>query len=234
MAVAFDARSEGERATSGTSLTVSHTCSGSNRALYAAIVYGSGAELDLSTVTATYDGVSMDVLFTDQTAANRPTRVFRLVAPNTGTHDIVFSWSGNSFLRAVAASFTGVDQSDPDDTQTAIDGSGGGTSSSGNISSATNNMTMDVLLVTNGVTGLAVTGTGQVEVNQIVADGVGAGYLGIASSYSPGATTQTMSWGWTGFVSYRGWTWDINAATAGGTDLNVGHIGEAVVGGSTF
>jgi hypothetical protein len=114
MAVAFDARSEGERATSGTSLTVSHVCSGSNRVLYAAIVSGSGSELDLSTVTATYDSVSMAVFFTDASVASRPTRVFRLVAPNTGTHDIVFSWSGNNFLRAVAASYTGVDQSTPE------------------------------------------------------------------------------------------------------------------------
>lgn len=233
MAVAFDARSEGERATAGTSLTVSHTCTGSNLALYAAIVYGAGAELDLSTVTATYNGVSMDVLFTDQTVAGRPTRVFRLVAPATGTHDIVFSWSGNSYLRAVAASFTGVDQTDPDDAQTAIDGSGGGTSSSGNQSSATDDMVMDVLLVTSGVTGLTA-GAGQTEINQIVADGPGAGYLGIASSYEAGSATTTMSWSWTGFVGYRGWTWNINAATGGGNDLSVGHIGEAVVGGSTF
>jgi hypothetical protein len=80
-------------------------------------------------------------------------------------------------------------------------------------------MTMDVLIVTNGVTVLVPTGTGQVEVNQIVADGTGYGYLGIGSSYSPGAATVTMSWGWVGFVSYRGWTWDINAAAAGGASV---------------
>lgn len=232
MAVAFDARSEGERATAGTSLTVSHTCTGSNRALYAAISSGSGLT-DVSTVTATYSGVSMDVLFTDTSVAGREIRVFRLVAPATGANDIVFSWSGNNFLRAVAASFTGVDQSDPDDAQTAIDGSGGGTSSSGDQSSTVGDMVMDALLVTNGVTGLTA-GASQTEINQIVADGSGAEYLGIAASYEAGASTTTMSWSWTGFVGYRGWTWNINAATGGGNDLSVGHIGEAVVGGSTF
>lgn len=216
-AVAFDARSEGERATGGTSLTLSHTTTGSNLALYCGIVSGSGLT-DVSTVTATHgtSPVSMDILFTDTTTvANRPIRVFRLVAPVTGTHNVVFSWSGSNFLRAVCASFTGVDQADPDDAQVALDGSGGGTSSSLNVSSAADDMVVDFLLATSGVTGLTA-GAGQTEVNQITTDGTGAGYLSIASSYEAGAATTTMSWSWTGFVGYAGWGVNINAAAAGG------------------
>lgn len=208
MAVAFDARSEGE-AVPGTSLTIAHTVSGSNRVLYCAITHDPGGD-EVDQVTATYNGTAMAVFFTDMTThASRRVRVFRLVAPDTGTHDVVLSWGGDSqFFRAVCASFTGVDQTTPDDAQVLTDGSGGGTSTSRSVSSATGDMVMDTVVLSAFATSMAVSGT-NTEINQIVAAGMGNG---IAASYEAGAATVTPSWSWTGSVAWVQWAWNINAA----------------------
>lgn len=215
-AVAFDAASEGLSSTSTTSLTISHTTSGSNRALYCAISHIPG-DIDITTVTATYNGVSMDTLFSDAaTHGSRQTKVFRLVAPATGANNFVASWSGSSQLAAVCASFTGVDQADPDDAHVLTDGTGGGTSSSRSVSSATGDMVMDVITAGNGITGLSVTGTNTL-VNDIQVGVSDSGQpAALAASYEAGAATVTPSWSWTGFVVYVQWAWNINADAGGG------------------
>lgn len=226
MAVVFDARSEGANTPDGTSLTMSHIVSGSDRALYCVVSHTPG-DADVDTVTATYNSVAMDVLFTDTTThSSRHVRAFRLVAPDTGTHDLVLSWSGTAGMAAVAASFTGVDQADPDDAQVLTDGSGGGTSSSRSVSSAVGDMVMDVLVLSNNVSSLAVSGT-NTEINQVVPAGGADDPNAIAASYEAGAATVTPSWGWTSTVSYVQWAWNINAAAGGGgsTVTWVGYIG---------
>lgn len=215
-AVAFDARSESTIGADGTSLTVSHTTSGSNRALYCACSHTPG-DTGVSGVTATYNSVAMDVLFTDEaTHGSRTTRVFRLVAPATGANNVVFSWSGTSGMAAVCASYTGVDQADPDDAQVVTDGSAGGTSSSRSVTSAVGDMVMDVLVLSNNASSIAVSGT-NTEVNQIDPAGGADDPNAIASSYEAGSATVTPSWGWTGTVSYVQWAWNINADAGGGT-----------------
>lgn len=219
-AVAFDARSEGEGATG---MTVSHVVgSGSNRALYACVTQAPGGGADVDAVTATYGGVaSSGVLFTDITThGSRHARVIYWLAPASGTANIALSWAGGGNMRVVAASFDGVDQVTPHDAQQTVDGSGGGTSSTVNVTSATNNMVMDCLTAAAGVTAVTV-GAGQTEINQMTGDS-GPGYQSIASSYEAGSTTTTMSWSWTGFSAYVGWAWDLNAASAGGATCTSG------------
>lgn len=215
-AVAFDAMSEGMNTPDGTSLTISHTTSGSNRLLNCVISHTPG-DADVSAVTATYNGTSMDVLFTDTTThSSRHVRAFRLVAPATGTNNVVFSWSGTAAMAAICASFTGVDQADPDDAQVLTDGTAGGTSSSRSVTSAAGDMVMDVLVLSNNASSIAVSGT-NTEVNQIDPAGGADDPNAIASSYEAGAATVTPSWGWTGTVSYVQWAWNINADVGGGT-----------------
>ncbi len=215
MAVAFDARSEGMNTPDGTSLTISHACSGSDRALYAVISHTPG-DADVDTVTATYNGTAMDVLFTDTTThSSRHVRAFRLVAPSTGTNNVVFSWSGTAAMAAICGSFTGVDQADPDDAQVLTDGTAGGTSSSRSVTSAAGDMVMDVLVLQNFASSLAVSGT-NTEINQMIPAGGVNDPNAIGSSYEAGAATVTPSWGWTGTVSYVQWAWNINAASGGG------------------
>lgn len=210
MAVAFDARSEADAPASQTSLTWSHTCTGANRVLYVAIT-GIPGEVEVTEVTGTYNGVAMDMFFTDTTThASLRVRVLRLVAPATGANNIVLSWTTSGRFRCEAASFTGVDPADPDDPYEEVNGGAGGTSSTVNVASAVGDMAMDVLAITGTVTNL-VAGAGQTEIHQATDDGGGAGYNSMGSSYEAGAAIVTMSWSWTEFTGYVGWTFNINA-----------------------
>lgn len=219
--VAFDARSEISSTTGTTSLTVAHTTSGSNRVLYCVGTSGGGL-VDITTVTATYNSVSMTAIADVTVVGSRTHRWWRLVAPATGANNVVFSWSGNNYMRAICSSYTGVDQTTPEDSVVTVDGSGGGTSSTFNVTTgATNDMVVDALVATNGITTVTA-GASQTEVNQEIADGTGAGMNGIASSYEAGAASVTMSWSWSGFVSYAGSAFNLNAAGAGGATCTGG------------
>jgi hypothetical protein len=105
MAIAFDAASEGYA--SGTSLTVSHTVTGSAPLLIACV----GTNGTNDTVTGvTYNGVAMTQLGTVENTYNR-LYIYGLLAPATGTHDIVVSNSASVGIRLRAASYSGAKQS---------------------------------------------------------------------------------------------------------------------------
>lgn len=209
--VASDAEGEG-----ATGLALSMTPSGSNRVLYCVVTQAPGGGADVDAVSAAFNtSESMTAIHTDTTTnSNRHIRIFRLTAPSATTANVVFSWSGGNHMRAICAAYNGVDQTTPEDAVQTVDGSGGGTSSTVNVSSATGNMVMDALTAAAGVTALTA-GAGQTEINQMTTD-TGAGHQALASSYESGGATVTMSWSWTGFSTYVGWAWDINADAGGG------------------
>src|SRR3990167_10508461 len=116
MAIAIDATSQGETA-SGASLTIAHTCTGTNRVLYLA-VYTFNSPTP-STVTATYAGTGMTALGNTVLGSENKERltVLRLIAPATGANNIVITPSINpSEIAMAAVSWTGVDQTTPFDT----------------------------------------------------------------------------------------------------------------------
>lgn len=102
--------------TTGTSLTYSHTCTGSNLALLVQVSNSSG-----DTITGvTYNGVSM----TQITKMNLPPfgtstmYFFYLLLPATGTNNIVISSSSSQTITATSQSYTGVLAFDNSSTQT--------------------------------------------------------------------------------------------------------------------
>lgn len=106
MAIAFDAFSTG-KSNSTSSLTVSHTCSGSDRILIVQTMCNGAF-----TTGVTYNGTSMTLLLQDKDggAGGSGTSVYYLLNPDSGTHDIVASLSTN-YIVLTAASYTGVYQS---------------------------------------------------------------------------------------------------------------------------
>lgn len=102
MAIAFDAAS-GNFVNPGTSLTVSHTCTGSDLALVVAVTDISGASV-VSGVT--YNSVAMTKV--DEIGANRAFTLWYLTAPDTGAHDIVVTAGSSTYIGLAAASYTGV------------------------------------------------------------------------------------------------------------------------------
>lgn len=117
--IAFDTASEATPAT-GTSLSWSHTCSGSDRILFVGVVGNLGSNGDISGVT--YGGVALaQVGAPVQVVNDRWLYLFMLVAPPTGTNEIVVSAVASTFIDAMAVSYTGAKQSaQPDSSSTAV------------------------------------------------------------------------------------------------------------------
>ena len=118
MAIARDAISQG--ASNGQStLTFSHTCSGSDRILFVSL--GQGASNSASGVT--YNSTAMTRVNTQNVSGTTfmNMSIWYLVAPSTGANNIVVTNGGTGFNWALASSYTGVDQSSP------INPSGGNT-----------------------------------------------------------------------------------------------------------
>lgn len=107
MAMALDAQSSGSG--TGTSLTIAHTCTGSERALTVGAMNPNTSNLITG---ATYNGVAMTETFTDGSAALWM-HAFQLAAPAAGTNNIVISASASASMAAFGTSFTGVDQTTP-------------------------------------------------------------------------------------------------------------------------
>lgn len=112
MSIEHDTTTKGLLNVAGTTLTFSHTCTGSNLVL----VVGVGTSVAGGAIPSgvTYNGVALT--FIDNSANGNPntnTSLWYLVAPATGTHDVVVTTAVNAAMSAGATSLTGVDQTSP-------------------------------------------------------------------------------------------------------------------------
>lgn len=105
MAIARDASSSAVNA-SASSLTFSHTCTGSNLLL----LVGVGAN-STDTSGVTYNGVAMTQIATDVTGTAGYASLWGLLAPSTGANNIVVTQTTTTYMSACAVSYTGVVQS---------------------------------------------------------------------------------------------------------------------------
>lgn len=114
MAIAYDTiTNAGLWDGSQSSVTWSHTCSGSDRAL---VVYVNPWQNSCSGVT--YNGVSMTALGTYITASGWKLYAFYLKNPASGTNNVVATLNTSTYVRTAAVSFTGADQTTQPDTYT--------------------------------------------------------------------------------------------------------------------
>ena len=185
-------------------------CTGAD-ALFVFITSGGGGT-EVEGVTATYNGVSMDIKFTDTTHATKRCRCFRLLMPASGSNSLALTWSGASSMVVVAIPMASVNQSTPDGSQVAADGSSGGTSSSINIPDTTaNDIVLDFVTSSNGITGLT-QGANQTSLN--IQSGHGSGANASGCSYEVGGgTPNVMSWTWNEFAVYFGWAFAVYGAS---------------------
>jgi hypothetical protein len=117
MAIAPDATG-GSRGTSTTSLTYSHTCTGSNLLL---LVGGFLSAGDVIT-GVTYAGVSMTQLIKQITSVSSyGVYMYGLLAPNTGANNVVISASSSGVIDGSSTSYTGVKQTGLPDASIAND-----------------------------------------------------------------------------------------------------------------
>ena len=208
MAATFDAATDGS-GTSVSSITVSHTATGTDRAAFAgggAVDFGSGTP----TASATYAGSAMTERWDAAFATFYAHHGYTLVAPATGAQNVVLTWNvtaGGSFAVVTA---TSVDQTTPFGTPATATGSS--TTPSVNVSAATNDLVVDNLVYVG--TGTATAGTNQTARTSNTNVG---GEIGHYTSTEAGATTTTMSYtiassNWAiGGIAFKA------AAAAGGT-----------------
>ena len=113
--IAFDSETENVVGTSVTSLTFSHTNTGSNLALVVGVAVNSATDV-LTGVT--YNGVAMTRINATQYSTTAWEYLYAMVAPTTGANNVVVSLSVANPVWAHAVSYTGVSQTGLPDAQT--------------------------------------------------------------------------------------------------------------------
>ena len=190
--IAFDAMTR-NYALDTSSLTLSsHTVSGTNRVLLVGVSIPGNRAVN----SITYNGVSLTKINSASTgslSSDARMELWQLVAPDTGTHNIVITLNGSAnVLIGGATSWTGVDQSIPFGTFASA--TGNGTAASINVTSGTDELVVDSLAVSDPITGpfFASQDSGQTWRWDY---GYGnSGQRWGSGSSKPGATTTTMSW----------------------------------------
>lgn len=139
MSITFDSSSHNSTA-SGTSISSTHTCTGTNLVLFA-MVYQSGDTPVGSFFSATYNGVSMtkidDAFIND---ANINMALFYLLNPTTGSNTLTGIYASSATkLQVVGASYSNVKQSGVPDTFSDSGGSSTGTSMTGSVTTIADN-----------------------------------------------------------------------------------------------
>jgi len=176
---------------SGTSLSWSHTCAGSDRYLTAGFGQDHG-ETETATQSATYNSTSMTQLGT-ATQQWSTVSLFGLVAPATGANTLALTTDISARLCGGGISFSGVDQTTP--TGTAVTAKAAGSSPTVNVSSATGELVVDAVTADDNCSGgtftVGASQTERVNINSASSCGCALGM-----STEAGASTTTMSWSW--------------------------------------
>lgn len=189
MAIAIDTSKDlGGNGGSGTTLTVSYTCSGNNRILFVA-AFDSNAD---HITGVTYAGVSLTKIGSSLLVPTTTIymSLWYLVAPATGANNIVVTSSvNNETLSGLASSYTGVLQTSP------IDGGSSGTTGTVNTgTSITTTLTLTnvndwLICVAGWGTGTLSTSSGVIRVQP-----AGVNYDGIAdSNVAVGSGSQSFT-----------------------------------------
>lgn len=198
--IAFDAASEATANSYNTSLSWSHTCTGTDtNGLLVVSVMELGDGIAPSTVTGiTYNSVAMTKVDT-AIEGTVQSELWYLKAPATGSHtiDITFNGTNNGWQHAVAGSYTGVDQTTPVEAHnTNISGT---TSVSASVTTLT-----DGAWVVDSFGKYDTAGTPSVGGSQTLRKSSSGGssgwgvWVGQSSQAQPTAGSTTNSWSWSG------------------------------------
>lgn len=193
--ITVDATSSGQ-GTGVNSKTVSHVCSGADRILIVGVSnYDAGSGGNDKVTGVTYNGVAMTLITKTQgDGADSWNYLYALVAPDTGTHNIVVSTSTTQDeINVVAASYNGAKQTGQPDAYVINNQTSSVTSITPTLTTLTNNCWL-VSLFVNGYGGAITAGTGttlRVTATQARKLMDSNGSVGNAGSYSLNATQSS-------------------------------------------
>lgn len=188
----FDAASSAGGSGTVSSISVSHTASGSDR--YASIALSVWSD---STLAATYGGVSAtSVRKVTQDAANsrRVLNMFGLVAPATGAQTVEGTLSAATFdVALTVVTYTDVDQTTPRGTDVGASNPDGSPSTTPSVdaASASGELVVDAVRTFNSTTTITV-GAGQTS--RVEREAFSGNGPSVGASDEPGAASVTMSW----------------------------------------
>lgn len=165
--------------------TWAHTCSGSDRLLRVTTSHFDNSD---TIDSITYNGVALTAVPGGSTNNGQYyVTAYYLIAPDTGTHDIVVTVTGSVFdFGAGAISYTDAHQTTP--LGTAVTATGTSTTPSVTVSSAADELVDDGLVIIHG--GTLSVGAGQTQRWNAIA----GGFIKYAGSTEGGAASTTMSW----------------------------------------
>lgn len=152
---------------------------------------------DLSSVT--YNGVAMTSVYTDNTGTTLFGGGFschRLVAPSSGSHDVVATYTPNALNSAaiLAVVLSGVDQTTPiSASSTAADSSGASVVTT-DVTSAAGKLVVGCGVFRGGTDTTPTIGAGQTNIDTDPGFGAGGDEIALACSYEAGAGTVTFSY----------------------------------------
>lgn len=174
----------------GTTNTISHTVSGSDRAMVVACHVLNGATV----VTVTYAGVTLSLAQIElQAEENLDVELWTLVAPTTGTNNAVITISGPEAQYCTVLSFTGVNQSAPFGADVGDQYAASGTAHSHSTTSETNGLVVDAITF-QASAGTVTTDAGQT--NRAGPAQFNTDFI-YAVSTEPGAASVTTGYSWT-------------------------------------
>jgi hypothetical protein len=193
LSITFDAVSNATPVTTGTTISWTHTTSGSNRALFVCVA-GDNAGVGAGTA-CTYNGVAMTSLWHGQDDATVYGSTGLVLAnPASGANTIACTLaSSTTIATAAATSWDGVNQSTPNRTPTSV--TGPGTSSPVTVTT-TNSQSGDVVVDCTNVFGASST-IASGTTSRFVSDNVSATTLTIGTS-SAAATGASQVMNYTG------------------------------------
>jgi len=167
----------------GSSITVSHTTSGTDRLMLVGIS-AQGTAPVVSGVT--YGGVTLSLVGSYGSGTWIAFWIYKLLAPVSQTANVVVSFSSSPNYGGVVSvmTFTGVDQNNP--LGTFVSANGYGTTASVTVSSATDELVFDTMDSPSSPT------VGADQTQRWNLSGYGGQYG--AGSTEPGAASVTMSW----------------------------------------
>lgn len=183
MAIAFDAASDGGAALPGTSLSWSHTCTGSDRLLRVGTRGSSGGSDVITGVT--YNGVALTKIGSSyKGSGDRWIAIWELANPASGSNTIVIS-SASDVILGLAVSYTGADVYDASATASTA----GDFSLTVSATPTADNCWVSAFFGKNtGDTPSGGTGT----TKRISNDGYGVGFFDNNAAISPAASTSLI------------------------------------------
>ena len=190
MAVAFDATSAAQTISGESSKSFSFSASGSNRVVFVVVSWITYPETGAA-ITMTYGGSPMEYIgaATIDSFGLLSVGVWKLVNPPTGSQTVALTANKTIYGVLGAVSFTGVDQTTPNGSLTAANGSST-TPSATEPATTSGNMVLGGLIVTFGsytiTAGRTLAYSGQ--------ERPGSGYSGGAEYASASGSSMAMNW----------------------------------------